>query len=686
MENVKTVRKNGKELRNINPGINIIPCKPITDKARPKAPALKSWRKYESEKTPPELWLSHYINGGLVGLICGKISGNLEVIDIDSKNDATGEMMDKFLASIPKEILNDFIIQETPSGGKHLIYRCETIEGNQVLAKNEAGKPLIETRGEGGYVCHGEEGSGYKLINGELPLMESDIEIPTISQDIRETIFSIARKFDRFVENTHILKVSTKDFKVREEVKLFNEEVDILQLFLDSGWKVGKENPDYVELTRPGKSAGTSAVYNTKNHKVPELQNTIKVYSSSTPFNTDRIYSPFEAFRVLKNLNYKEGLKILREDYGYSSALKEDIYQQIIDFLKDKGIRYDSVSQTLVNDKWEMMGDTEINTLYIEASREIKHKFSLKTFKITTDSQFVESTNRVEKFIDKNKGLPRSPKIFDDWIGCFTLKREDIREEITYFFKKWMVGLVAQVLDGPYPNSFFLTILSSKMGIGKTHILQHNLLPKELKDYISVKPFNGQDKDYRLALTQNILIIDEELEGRSWKENRNFKSLLSMEVLTDRKVWGSRDIRLKRRCSFAGTANNLEIIQEPENRRVIPIEVEAVDWKKANKFPVELLFMEAYYLFKEGFKYSYDVREERGKMKKIYTDYILMDSLDLIIEEYIDKPDGDIEKAWISTNDLRSVLTFHTDIKNIDSRSLTTKMKGWGYKDLRKGK
>ena len=110
-------------------------------------------------------------------------------------------------------------IIETPSDGHHIPFRCDTIEGNQPLArrprtievaagtkgaKEKDGKwyvekfdILFETRGEGGYiVAPGSPlnvhlaGKPYRFIKGSLDT------IPKITADERALLFNLARAFD----------------------------------------------------------------------------------------------------------------------------------------------------------------------------------------------------------------------------------------------------------------------------------------------------------------------------------------------------------------------------------------------------------------------------------------------------------------------------------------------------------
>ena len=110
-----------------------------------------------------------------VAVICGAISGGLEVIDIDTKYE-TYPLWDAIREKIPSELFNKLQIVKTRSGGVHLYYQCEVIEGNQKLAQrlptNDEHKAnpqirtycIIENRGEAVYVFYTKT-KGYEYIN-----------------------------------------------------------------------------------------------------------------------------------------------------------------------------------------------------------------------------------------------------------------------------------------------------------------------------------------------------------------------------------------------------------------------------------------------------------------------------------------------------------------------------------------
>lgn len=72
-----------------------------------------------------------------LGVICGGVSGQLEVIDIDTKYDLSGKLFEDFMVEVQQadaSLASKLLIATTINGGYHIYYRCENVGGNQKLA------------------------------------------------------------------------------------------------------------------------------------------------------------------------------------------------------------------------------------------------------------------------------------------------------------------------------------------------------------------------------------------------------------------------------------------------------------------------------------------------------------------------------------------------------------------------
>lgn len=290
-----------------------------------------------------------------VGLVCGSLSGNLEVIDVDQKYSLDGELMNKYksaIHSIDNTLLNKLTVQKTRGGGFHMLYRCSTISGNLKLAnrstteeerkatyestykseiskstedekarkvaqkasENDKVRVLLETRGEGGFVvCAPTE--GYDFIFGDI------LSISEITPEEREVLFSVARQMNEVFEKP------LPPIKQKEEKSVglnafedYNQRGDVLELLQQNGWKIVSRKGNKTHLLRPGQStAQTSGNFD---HE----KNWFSVFTTSTEFQPNHAYLPYAVYAFLEcNQDFKlASRKLFELGYGERQKPKEE--------------------------------------------------------------------------------------------------------------------------------------------------------------------------------------------------------------------------------------------------------------------------------------------------------------------------------------------------------------------------
>ncbi len=296
-----------------------------------KRPNLKEWACYQKNK-PNESVIRGWFNGdepdttGLA-IISGKVSGNLEVFDIDCKYDLSGSLMEDFCALIKEHLPNLFpklVIAKTVNRGFHILFRVpvESIQGNKGLAKRPATsdeaksgdklKILIETRGEGGYfVAAPTVGYGWK--QGSVK------DIPLITSGERDTLFTIARSFDQMPvkaapEEKSGNRPSAGELSPFDD---YNSRADVPALLEKHGWRFVYQRGENYHYKRPGTTdSATSASFHAG-------LRTFYVFSTSTEFEAGRGFNPTGVYTQLEHGgNYSAASKALFA-VGYGSRRKE---------------------------------------------------------------------------------------------------------------------------------------------------------------------------------------------------------------------------------------------------------------------------------------------------------------------------------------------------------------------------
>lgn len=297
--------------------------------------AILPWKEYQTRLITNEEYKAQQYHPKAYGraVICGKISGGLEVIDVDAKNDPTGAMKQSLLDAIREqsaELHDRLHLVQTQNDGLHISYMCETIEGNQKLASRYAtdeeqrANPhvkqvvLIETRGEGGYVVTPPT-DGYFVIRGE--------QVPTITPDERELLLSICRQYNQVFEEPVKPRsvTTTKEFGL-SPFEDFNQRGDAVALLTNNGWTVVRETAERVIMRRPGKTEGTSGDY-------LKDKRWFSVFTTSTQFEPHKAYNPAAVFCILEcNGDWKRAAaKLLTDGYGekrqqYGSKIERDVF------------------------------------------------------------------------------------------------------------------------------------------------------------------------------------------------------------------------------------------------------------------------------------------------------------------------------------------------------------------------
>lgn len=286
-----------------------------------KAPSTDANRKWKfAQETPAQLEDIYAWYGPRqgVGVVCGAISLNLGLFEFDNLGvyeqfkevaaaTGLGELVERIEAGY---------LEETPKPGIHWFTRCEEIGGSTKLARRviEGGEieTLIETKEEGGYAITAPSGGpvhpsgkAYKLIKG------GPATIVTIRSDERNALYELARSFDEMPARREYSpspsQVGSENGRPGDD---FNQRADWRDVLHE--WTHVFQRGQLAHWRRPGKDRGTSATTGYGG-------DILKVFSTSTPFDTDATYTKFAAYTVLEHgSDFKAAAKALRAE-GYGS-------------------------------------------------------------------------------------------------------------------------------------------------------------------------------------------------------------------------------------------------------------------------------------------------------------------------------------------------------------------------------
>ena len=261
-----------------------------------------------------------------IGISTGYASLNLQALDFDTKNaDDPDKYMEDFNKRVPKELFSKLVIQRTPSGGFHYIFRCEEIESSKKLARNKKGAAVIETRAVGSYIKTFPS-KGYVMVQNDFS------KVVTITPEERNLLMIISKQFDELYVKDTYSRFSKEDKDYFRKFPEYNKDYNIgVDLLVKHGWTVHSENNSWVNFTRPDSTSGDlHGGYNKDGFLFQTFSTAQDTFSIGRGYNNHHLYCELEC-----NGNYKRGYAKLYED-GFGTEEEEEDDEVTLTFLSDE--------------------------------------------------------------------------------------------------------------------------------------------------------------------------------------------------------------------------------------------------------------------------------------------------------------------------------------------------------------
>ncbi|PZX56996.1 virulence-associated protein E [Algoriphagus ratkowskyi] len=246
------------------------------------------------------------------------------------------------------------------------------------------------------------------------------------------------------------------------------------------------------------------------------------------------------------------------------------------------------------------------HTLLIEA-KSAGHNTSLADINSFLSSDFIPKVNPLEIYFEHHKKLWSADE-HGDYIERFANYIEVLDQaRFQVQFKKWLVRCVACSLDDQYFNKQALILVQDKQNSGKSTLTRF-LTPPDLSEYqtenISI------DKDSLIALCQNFLIIQDELSTLNKQEINAQKSLMSRSYIKVRHPYDRKPTMEPRRASIIGSTNKAEFLTDDTGSvRWLCFTLFGINWEYKKDIDINLVWAQAYYLYKSGFEYNMTAEE-----------------------------------------------------------------------------
>lgn len=299
-----------------------------------------------------------------------------------------------------------------------------------------------------------------------------------------------------------------------------------------------------------------------------------------------------------KNIDVEQALEIVDEVYGRRDLdiRNEGGAENMIVNVSNYILKKYKIRKNIITRKYEWDGvpmyDKEFNTVFLDCRMIFDDKAI--TFDIVNriiQSVAIPEYNPFFEYIEANKFRTSTGNIEK---LCRTIESETpIKDR---FIRKWMLSLIACMHGYPVRSVLALT---GGQNTGKTEWFRR-LLPSALQPYYAESNLD-RGKDDELLMCEKLIVMDDEMGGKSKNDEKKFKELTSKNYFSLRAAYGRYNEDYKRLALLCGTSNDHQLINDSTgNTRILPVDVKTINHDLYNSIDKDELFMELHRAYSNG--------------------------------------------------------------------------------------
>jgi len=308
----------------------------------------------------------------------------------------------------------------------------------------------------------------------------------------------------------------------------------------------------------------------------------------------------------------------------------------------------------MVEENGENVDRDRLNTIFIRAKSSINsNAVTYDIFERVVFSEFTPRYNPLKAFIDSLRGRRTTNGNIDAIIKTIQTSTSGADT----FIRKWLISLPAAIDGHPVRSILALT---GGQNTGKTEWFRRLLPPKIKKYYAESKLDSGKDDE--LLMCQKLIVMDDEMGGKSKQDEKRFKELTSKQVFSLRAPYARANEDFNRLALLCGTSNDPEIVNDPTgNTRILPIEVDFINHSAYNEIDKEELFMECVRLYEEGHEWQLS-KEELHSLADVSTHFEPIAFEQELIKKFFKKPEGGEETlgSWFTATEIKDKIETET--------------------------
>lgn len=387
-------------------------------------------------------------------------------------------------------------------------------------------------------------------------------------------------------------------------------------------------------------------------HGIPEQEAAAFIKSLFTDLPTEETdsliasaYAHTEEFNTNKlNSTQKRMLQIEQ----HISECYETRYNELLHIMEYRR----RVSETEQPDPFRILDDRMENSIWMEMN-ELGYACNVKMIQNLIYSDFSSSYHPIREYF---KELP-------EWDGTDYIRilADSVRTNHQSFWteclERYLVGMCAAATQDDVVNHTVLLLCSEVQNIGKTTFI-NNLLPPELRTYLSTGLINPNSKDDLAQIAQSMLINLDEFEGMSGRDLNTFKDLVTRKVISIRLPYARRSQNFPHTASFAGTCNYQEILHDTTgNRRFLCFHADSIEFIKINY--TQLYAQIKHLLNTPGYQYWF-TQEDNNRIEKNNEDFIFHSPEEELVLTHIRKPERFEKVQYLTVSEIAELIRERT--------------------------
>lgn len=326
-----------------------------------------------------------------------------------------------------------------------------------------------------------------------------------------------------------------------------------------------------------------------------------------------------------------------------------------------------------IDDK--VIDDHKLNSIYKTASKVLDFNVSKSDVRDVINSDSTKDFNPLNLFFS-NKSYYNGK--IESYIDCIQPQSDYNR----WAFKKWIVGCVhnwLSPLNETKVSPLTFVLCGQKQGTGKTSFFR-NLLPKELQDYLIEKKIDANDKDSMYNLAKGLICFDDEFGGLATKDVKDFKRIADTNWIDIRLPYSAYYTKIKRRASICGTTNEANVLKDVTgNRRLLPCNVESIDYDAMILIDTDSLWREAFNLWRNDFDWKIYKSEDIDYLNRHTSTNLDVNPVEEIFFSHfsIEETENHTDKVVMNQGDILNYLNIHSafNVSKYDIKDIFTKNK-----------